>query len=107
LLNYQSGSINDLALSDAYNMGITVGQDGTVKVWDYIRNKEFYSKKFLGQSSCVDIIRRSELNKGRIAVVGFDTGVVRVLQLSDTGIELALAFKAHDGPVVFTKFAPN
>lgn len=107
LLNYHSGSINDLALSDAYNMGVTVGQDGTVKVWDYVRNTEYYSKKFIGKSLCVDIIRRSELNKGRIVVVGFDTGVVRVLQLSDVGIELALAFKAHDGPVVFTKFAPN
>ena len=60
-------------------MGVTVGQDGTVKVWDYIRNTEYYSKKFIGKSNCTDIIRRSELNKGRIVVVGFETGVVRVL----------------------------
>jgi WD40 repeat protein len=29
------------------------------------------------------------------------------LQLSDVGIELAMAFKAHDGPVMFAKFSPS
>ena len=88
-------------------MAVTVGQDGTVKVWDYTRKTEYYSKKFLGKSNCTDVIRRSELNKGRMVAVGFDTGVVRILQLSDVGIELAMAFKAHDGPVIFTKFSPS
>ena len=55
----------------------------------------------------MDIIRRSELNKGRLAVVGFETGIVRILQLTDIGIELGMAMKAHDGPVVFAKYSPN
>lgn len=48
LLNYHSGEIKDFALSDAYNMAVTVGEDGMVKVWDYSRKQEYYSKKFLG-----------------------------------------------------------
>ena len=107
LLNYHSGQIKDFALSDAYNMAVTVGEDGMIKVWDYSRKQEYYSKKFLGQANCVDIIRRSELNKGRLAVVGFETGIVRILQLTDIGIELGIAMKAHDGPVVFAKYSPN
>jgi hypothetical protein len=78
-----------------------------VKVWDYTRKAEYYSKKFLGKSNCCDIIKRSELNKGRVIAVGFDTGVVRILQLTDVGIELAMAMKAHDGPVIFIKFSPS
>lgn len=41
-------------------------------------------------------MRKSELNKGRLAVVGFETGIVRILQITDQSIDLALSFKAHD-----------
>jgi len=43
ILNYHSGAITDLALSDSYNMAVTCSVDGMVKVWDYFRGEEFYS----------------------------------------------------------------
>jgi hypothetical protein len=52
-------------------------------------------------------MRRSEQNKGRVAVVGFETGIVRILELSDSNIELAMVMKAADGPIVFAKYAPD
>ena len=52
-------------------------------------------------------MRRSEINKGRVLAVGFETGILRILQLSDTNIEIALVMKAHDGPIDFAKYAPN
>jgi len=53
------------------------------------------------------LLRRSEQNKGRVAVVGFETGIVRIIELSDSNIELAMVMKAHDGPVDFCKYAPD
>ena len=107
VLEYHSGAITDLALSDSYNMAVTCGIDGTVKVWDYIRGQEYYSQKFLGQANCIDLLRRSEANKGRVCAVGFETGILRILEMSDTNIDIALVMKAHDGPIDFVKFAPN
>jgi WD40 repeat protein len=107
LLEYHSGSITDLALSDSYNMAVTCSEDGVVKVWDYLRGVEYYSQKFIGKANTIDIMRRSEMNKGRVMAVGFETGILRILQLSDTGIEIGLAMKAHDGPITFARFAPN
>jgi len=86
---------------------VTCGQDGMVKVWDYTRAEAYYSHKFAGRANCVDIMRRSEQNKGRVIAVGFDTGLVRILELSDSNIELAMVMKAHDSPVVFAKYAPD
>lgn len=107
LIEYHSGSITDMAISDAYNMALSCAEDGTVKVWDYTRAEAYYSQKFIGRANCIDLMRRSEQNKGRVAVVGFESGLVRTLELSDTGIELAMVMKAHDGPVDFVKYAPD
>jgi WD40 repeat protein len=107
VFEYHSGEITDMAMSDAYNMALSCGEDGMVKVWDYTRAEAYYSQKFDGKANCIDILRRSEQNKGRVAVVGFETGIVRILELSDSNIELAMVMKAHDGPVDFCKYAPD
>jgi WD40 repeat protein len=60
IFEYNSGEITDMAMSDAYNMCVTCGQDGMVKVWDYLRGEAYYQQKFLGKANCLDIMRRSE-----------------------------------------------
>ena len=103
---FQSGAITDIALSDTFNMAITTGEDGLVKVWDYLREKPLYQVKYEGRAECIDILRRSDVNKGRICVVGYSTGVVRVLGLGETKLEMANVFKAHDTAVVKVKYCP-
>lgn len=107
VLQYHSGQINDLAISDSYNMAVTCASDGEVKVWDYCRRKDIFSKRFDGEALCVDLLRRSELNKGRVCAVGYETGVVRILQMTDSGLSLAYTFKAHDMGVKFVRYAPS
>lgn len=79
VLEYHSGKITDIAVSDSYNMAVTCAEDGEVKVWDYCRKKFIFSKRFEGKAVCVDLLRRSELNKGRVSAVGYEDGVVRIL----------------------------
>lgn len=43
IMEYISGEITDMAVSDAYNMALTCSEDGTVKVWDYTRAEAYYS----------------------------------------------------------------
>lgn len=94
-----------MAMSDAYNMAVTCGEDGMIKVWDYTRSEAYYSHKFEGKANTVDIMRRSEQNKGRVVACGFETGLVRILELTDSNIELAMVMKAHDGPVDFVRYS--
>lgn len=88
-------------------MAVTCGGDGMVKVWDYLRAEVYYSQKFLGRANCVDIMRRSEMNKGRVIACGFETGILRILQLTDSQIEIAMVMKAHDDPIEFALYSPN
>lgn len=55
---------------------------------------------------CIDLLRRSDVNKGRLAAVGYDTGVVRIVGLGETKVEMATVFKAADTPVVKVKYCP-
>jgi WD40 repeat protein len=42
IIHYHSGKIMDLAVSTQTNAAITVGVDGSVKLWDYLNLKECY-----------------------------------------------------------------
>ena len=103
---FHSGAITDLAVSDNMNMAITTGEDGLIKVWDYLREAPLYQVRYEGRANCIDLLRRSDVNKGRIAAVGYDSGVVRILGLGETRLEMASVFKAHDESVVKCKYAP-
>ena len=52
-------------------------------------------------------MRRSDVNKGRVAAVGYDSGIVRIVYFSEKDIELGVVFKAADSPIVRVKYAPS
>jgi len=54
----------------------------------------------------VDLIRRSDLNRGRVAAVGYDSGIVRVVSIQESNVELNVVFKAHDDPVICLAYSP-
>lgn len=39
VLDFHSGRINDMAISDCGNMCTTVGEDGNIKFWDYVKGE--------------------------------------------------------------------
>lgn len=104
---FQSGSINEMALSDAYNLALTIGDDGTCRLQDFVRKKELYKRKFTGRGLCCDLLKRSEANKGRVAALGFSNGIVRIVALAETQMQLVCSFKAHDTAVVKVKYSPD
>ena len=84
-----------------------MGEDGQVKLWDHINDKEYYSRRFVGKGTCCDLLGYSDANQGRVVVVGFDNGIVRVLLMSPQDFTVLKAFKAHDDPIVKVKFSPD
>ena len=107
VLNFHSGRINDMAISDSCNFCVSVGQDGNIKFWDYVRRAPIAEKKFDAEALCVDLMRKSDVNKGRVAAIGYETGVVRVVSVNDRKIELGVVFKAHDCPIKSLRFSPS
>ena len=47
------------------------------------------------------------MNRGRVAAVGYDSGIVRVVSINERMVELNVVFKAHDAPVVKIAYAPS
>lgn len=44
VLNANYGKLNGLAVSPIANCAITAGDDGSVRLWDYVNRREFYSR---------------------------------------------------------------
>lgn len=107
VMNFHCGAITDMAVSDCVNMAVSCSQDGTIKLWDYVRMKPIYERKFNGRAECLDLLRRSDVNKGRVAAVGYESGIVRVVYFTENSIELGVVFKAADSPIVRLKYAPS
>ena len=82
VLDFHSGRINDMAISDCGNMCATVGQDGNIKFWDYVKGETLAQRQFNGSANCIDLIRRSDLNRGRVAAVGYDSGIIRIVTIN-------------------------
>jgi len=60
--HFHAGSINSLTLNSSNKSAVTVGEDGQVKLWDYIRDKEVYSRRFEGKGTCSDSLPYSDAN---------------------------------------------
>ena len=95
-----------MAISDCGNMCVSVGEDGNIKFWDYVKGETLGQRQFKGSANCVDLIRRSDLNRGRVAAVGYDSSIVRVVSICQSSVELNVVFKAHDAPVYKLAFSP-
>ncbi|KRX11116.1 WD40-repeat-containing domain [Pseudocohnilembus persalinus] len=86
-----AGSLNDMALSPNNNSCITIGQDGAVRLWDYVQQREFYNRKFLGQGTCIEWLQYNRKNQARLVLAGYSTGIVRWLILNGEGFHLIKA----------------
>jgi len=107
VMHFHAGIIADMTLSTKQNVATTVGSDGQVKLWDYLRDKEHYSRRFLGKGTCIDSMPHAEANQGRVVSVGFDNGIVRTLLMGNQNFQILKAFKAHDKSIKKVKYAPD
>lgn len=83
ILHFHSGALSDLAVSPNRNAAVTLGYDGSMRLWDYLNDAEVYTKRFEGHGMCSDWLPFTEVNQGRVIACGFDTGIVRIIWLGN------------------------
>ena len=97
----------DLALSPINNSALTIGEDGAVRLWDYINDGEMYSRNFSSKGTCISWVPYTLKNLARMAVVGYANGVVRWILLNQEGIFLLKAVKVHKSEISHLKCSPD
>ncbi|EAS07768.2 WD repeat protein (macronuclear) [Tetrahymena thermophila SB210] len=108
LLEMNSGRLNDIIVSPIQNGAITVGDDGAVRLWDYVQRKEHYHRVFQGKATCAEWLPYTMKNKSaRIILAGFSNGIVRWLLLNQNGFHLLRATKVHNESIKFIKVSPD
>lgn len=59
-----SGKFNSLVASETMNAAISIGDDSSVRLWDFANKKEYYNRKFYSKATCIDWLAYSNKNKG-------------------------------------------
>lgn len=102
-----SGKLNGLAISHSENACATIGEDGAVRLWDYVKKKEFYYKKFEDAGTCIDWLILTMKHTDRYIATGYASGIMRILYLSAEGVKLIQVYKVHNNPVKKLSFSPS
>jgi len=106
-MNFHAGAIAELAVSPQHNITVTLGRDGSTRLWDFINKKEVYQRQWSGKGTCLDWSPVSARNQGRVLAAGFDNGLLRVVWIGKEGFEVVHALKAHDKEILRVKYSRN
>mmetsp|Transcript_10653 Transcript_10653/g.18263 ORF Transcript_10653/g.18263 Transcript_10653/m.18263 type:complete len:781 (+) Transcript_10653:113-2455(+) len=107
LVAHHAGPIAALGTSARAHFAVTVGHDGTVRLWDYVATRLVYTRKFNSGGTCLCMVPYGLDPEGRQFAVGFEDGVVRVLARCADEWKLYGAFKPHKGAVTVIAYAPD
>lgn len=108
LTHFHSGPLRGVAVPRSADVSVTLGNDGRVKLWDFITRKEVSVRDFEGEGRCLDYMPFKMSNKDRVFACGFANGLVRVIALAaQDSFTLLHASKPHDAPVQFIKYSPD
>jgi WD40 repeat protein len=108
-----AGKINGMDTSPLTHLAVTGGDDGTVRLWDYLDRKIVGKRDFRVPVTCVKWCPLSVDLSGYSVAVGFADGIVRVLTIAydtfGTFAQLKRKFvcKPHNAPVVDICFSNN
>lgn len=114
---FAAGAITGLDTNPIQHLAITSGKDGFVRLWDYINRSMLCFRKFPSAALCVSWVPVSVDRTCRLAAVGFEDGVVRVLNVfrregadADEGsyeMYKQMLFKPHNCSIVVLSFSPD
>lgn len=108
VLDINSGKLNDIIVNPIQNSAVTVGDDGTVRLWDFVYKRQHYFRNFSSKGTCAEWLPYSRRNSAaRIIVTGSSNGIVRWLLLNPNGFYLIRATKVHNDSIKFIKSSPD
>jgi WD40 repeat protein len=106
---FHAGAVSGLDTCPVDHLAVTCGADGSVRCIDYINRKEVAHRQFNTAATCVKWLPTSLDAGGRLVVVGFADGVVRVLGLGENdkgklSFIRKMVFKPHNAAVTELSF---
>jgi WD40 repeat protein len=107
LQDYHAGKIMDAVLAPGGNVLVTIGEDGTTRLWDFIHKREIYQQSWVGKGHSLAWAPENSHNLSRVIVAGFDNGIVRVLLLGSDNFKVIQAQKVHDTAVTRLEYSPD
>ncbi|CAM9292208.1 unnamed protein product, partial [Discosporangium mesarthrocarpum] len=109
LMSFHMGAIMGVDTSFLEQLAATAGEDGSVRIWDFLTKRELERASFPRPATCIEWAHGGVDPTGQTVAVGFLDGVVRVLVRDHRAGELrrAQTFKPHDNSaVVELKYSP-
>ncbi|KAF5894355.1 cilia- and flagella-associated protein 44 [Clarias magur] len=118
LFSFHAGAIEGMDVSGLSHLMATTGLDGSVRVFDFLSNKEIAVSRYRQGGSSLTWCPRTVSDSEGLLVVGFEDGVVRLLELCPqrtqlvarstlSKLHLKQAFKPHDASVTAISYKPN
>ena len=107
LLQFNSGQLMGISPSRNSNACATIGQDGVVRLHDFVNRKQLYSRQFKGEGTCIDWLAMTFNHRDRFVAIGYKTGIVRIIHFSKNQVYLVKAMKVHNNSIVNLSFSPS
>ena len=107
IMDFHAGKVMDVAISPECNAVVTIGEDCTTRLWDFVNKKEMYVRSWVGKGHVVSWVPPTERNGGKLILAGFDNGIIRLLYLGESNFEVIAAHKAHEKGVLRLEFSPD
>ncbi|KAL0968428.1 hypothetical protein UPYG_G00266720 [Umbra pygmaea] len=122
LFSFHAGVIHGLDVSSNSHLMATTALDRSVRIFDFLAKKELTTSRFKQGGTTLTWAPSLVNPSGGLVVVGFDDGVVRLLELynteslrvvagrshnEDAELRLKQAFKPHNAPVTAIAYERN
>ena len=107
LFNFHSSGVTGLDVCPFNHCCATAGEDGTVRLWDYIAKVPICTHRSPSGALCLTWAGRSVDPEGRTIATGYADGVVRILARCKDGLQLKTAFKPHNVGVACLQYSPD
>ncbi|NXV81980.1 CFA44 protein, partial [Atlantisia rogersi] len=122
LFTFHSGRIEAMSVSPTTYLIATTALDRSVRIYDFISNSQLIEMKFKQGGTALTWAPRVVNPKGGLIAVGFEDGVVRIIEVYDpkglpvlagqtntknAEIHLKQAFKPHSAAVTALAYEPN
>ncbi|XP_067268183.1 cilia- and flagella-associated protein 44 [Chanodichthys erythropterus] len=122
LFSFHAGAIQGMDVSESSHLMATTALDSSVRVFDFLSKKELTMSRFKQGGTTLTWASDMLNSAGGLLVVGFDDGVVRLLELynpkslhtvagrthsGDAELRLRQALKPHNAPVTAIAYERN
>ena len=107
LLGFHAGAVYGVDTCPTSHSAVTCGQDGSVRLWDYVGKALLYSRRFGGAATCVTWAGQSLDKQARTIAAGFADGVLRVFKRAKDDLVLQVAVKPHASRISCLGYAPD